>query len=40
MKITYHEKTDRLCISLDEGLQQVINREVPEDIILDLGPGD
>jgi len=37
MKITYHEKTDLLYIRLDERPQQVINREVSEDIILDIG---
>jgi uncharacterized protein YuzE len=37
MKITYHEKTDLLYIRLDERSQQVINREVGEDLVLDLG---
>lgn len=40
MKITYHEKTDLLYIRLDERHQQVTNREVGDDIVLDLGEGD
>ena len=39
MKITYHEKTDLLYIRLDERSQQVTNREVSEDIVLDIGDG-
>lgn len=37
MKITYHEKIDLLYIRLDARPQQVINREISEDIILDIG---
>lgn len=40
MKITYHEKTDLLYIRLDERPQQVTNREVGDDSVLDLGEGD
>jgi len=40
MKITYHEKTDLLYIRLDERPQEVTNREVGDDIVLDLGEGD
>jgi uncharacterized protein YuzE len=40
MKITYHEKTDLLYIRLDERSQQVTNREVGEDVVLDLGEND
>ncbi len=40
MKITYHEKTDLLYIRLDELTQQVTNREVGEDVVLDLGEND
>jgi uncharacterized protein YuzE len=40
MKITCHEKTDLLYIRLDERPQQVNNREVSDDIILDLGDND
>jgi len=40
MKITYHEKADLLYIRLDERPQQVINREISEDIILDIGDND
>ncbi len=40
MKITYHEKTDLLYIRLDERPQQVTNREVSDDVILDIGDDD
>jgi uncharacterized protein YuzE len=40
MKITYHERTDLLYIRLDERTQQVTNREVGEDVVLDLGEND
>jgi uncharacterized protein YuzE len=40
MKITYRENTDLLYIRLDERPQQVTNREVGDDIVLDLGEGD
>ncbi len=40
MKITYHEKTDLLYIRLDERPQQVTNREVGGDVILDIGDGE
>jgi uncharacterized protein YuzE len=36
MKITYHEKIDVLYIRLDEAPQQVTNREIGDDLILDL----
>jgi len=37
VKVTYHEQTDLLYISFDDGPQQMVNREVSEDIILDIG---
>ena len=40
MKITYHEKHDLLYIRLDETPQQVTNRQVNEDVVLDLGADD
>jgi uncharacterized protein YuzE len=40
MKVTYHEKHDLLYISFDEGPQQVSNRRVDEDVVLDLAEGD
>jgi len=40
MKVTYHERHDLLYISLDEAPQQVINRRVDDDIVLDLAEGN
>ena len=40
MKVTYHERHDLLYISLDETPQQVTNRRVDEDIVLDLAEGN
>ena len=40
MKVTYHEKSDLLYIRLDEAPQQVTNRRVNDDIVLDLAEGD
>jgi uncharacterized protein YuzE len=40
MKIIYHEKSDLLYIRLDDVTQQVTNREVGEDVVLDLGEND
>lgn len=40
MQILYNDKTDLLYLRLDERKQQVINRRVSEDIVLDLGDGD
>ena len=40
MQITYNAKTDLLYLRLDDRKQEVINRQVSEDIVLDLGEGD
>jgi len=40
MQILYNDKTDLLYIRLDESKQQVINKRVTEDIVLDIGAGD
>jgi uncharacterized protein YuzE len=40
MQITYKSKDDLLYIRLDERTQDVINRQVGEDIVLDIGEGD
>jgi len=37
MLILYNTKTDLLCIRLDDKRQQVINKRVSEDVVLDLG---
>ncbi|MBI3582792.1 MAG: DUF2283 domain-containing protein [Nitrospinae bacterium] len=40
MNIVYNDKTDLLYIRLDDRKQDVINRRVAEDIVLDIGEGD
>lgn len=40
MNIMYNDKTDLLYIRLDEGKQDVMNRRVSDDIVLDVGDGD
>jgi uncharacterized protein YuzE len=40
MKITYHEKADLLYIGLEDSPDQVINRRIDADVVLDLAEGD
>jgi uncharacterized protein YuzE len=40
MNITYNDKTDLLYIRLDDRKQDVINKRVSEDIVLDVGDND
>jgi uncharacterized protein YuzE len=40
MNILYNDKTDLLYIRLDDRKQDVVNRRVSEDIVLDIGKGD
>ncbi|HIC91692.1 MAG TPA: DUF2283 domain-containing protein [Syntrophaceae bacterium] len=40
MNILYNDKTDLLYIRLDDTKQDVINRRVTEDIVLDIGEND
>lgn len=40
MNILYNDKTDLLYIRLDDRNQDVVNRRVSEDIVLDIGEGD
>ncbi|PIS36095.1 MAG: DUF2283 domain-containing protein [Nitrospirae bacterium CG08_land_8_20_14_0_20_52_24] len=40
MKITYDEKKDLLYIRFDEKKQDVVNKRVAEDIVLDMGSED
>lgn len=40
MHIIYNDKTDLLYIRLDDRKQDVINRRITEDIVLDIGEGD
>jgi uncharacterized protein YuzE len=40
MNIVYNDKTDLLYIRLDDRKQDVINRRITEDIVLDIGEND
>ena len=40
MNIVYNDRTDLLYIRLDDRKQDVVNRRVTEDIILDIGEND
>lgn len=40
MKVTYDKKSDLLYIRLDESRQDVINKRVDGDVVLDIGEGD
>lgn len=40
MNIVYNDKTDLLYIRFDERKQDVINKRVSEDIVLDIGEND
>ena len=40
MQILYNTKSDLLYIRLDDRKQDVINRRLGEDVVLDIGEGD
>ena len=40
MQVLYNDKTDLLYLRLDDRQQEVINKRVTEDIVLDLGEND
>ena len=40
MQILYNAKTDLLYLRLDDRKQQVVNKRVSEDIVLDIGKDD
>lgn len=40
MNIVYNDKTDLLYIRLDDKKQDVINRRISEDIVLDIGENN
>ena len=40
MNVLYNDRTDLLYIRLDDRKQDIINRRVSEDIVLDIGEGD
>ena len=40
MNIAYNDKTDLLYIRLDDRKQDVINKRVSDDIVVDIGEND
>jgi uncharacterized protein YuzE len=40
MNIVYNDKTDLLYIRFDDSKQDVINKRVSEDIVLDVGENE
>ena len=40
MRILYDAKADLLYLRFDERRQEVVNKRVSEDVVLDLGAGD
>lgn len=40
MNIIYNDKTDLLYIRMDDRKQDVINKRITENIVLDIGEGD
>ena len=40
MEILYNAKADLLYIRIDDQKQEVINRQLGEDVVLDIGEGD
>jgi uncharacterized protein YuzE/predicted RNase H-like HicB family nuclease len=40
MRVLYDDKSDLLYIRFDDRKQEVINKRVSEDVVLDLGEGD
>jgi uncharacterized protein YuzE len=40
MHITYNDKTDLRYIRLDDRKQDVVNRRISEDVVLDIGEED
>jgi len=40
MQVSYNDRTDLLYIRLEDRKQDVINRRVSDDVVLDVGEGD
>ena len=40
MRIYYDQKSDLLYLRFDERKQEVVNKQVSDDVVLDLGAGD
>ena len=40
MKISYDDESDLLYIRLDDSKQDVMNRRITDNVVLDIGKGD
>ena len=40
MHVSYNDKTDLLYIRFDDRRQEVVNRRVSDDVVLDIGEED
>jgi len=40
MQVSYNDKSDLLYIRFDDRTQDVINRRVSDDVVLDIGEGN
>ncbi len=40
MNVSYNDRTDLLYIRLDDTKQEIINKRVSDDVVLDIGEGD
>jgi len=40
MKVSYDKETDLLYIRLDETVQDVVNKRITDDVVLDVGEDD
>jgi uncharacterized protein YuzE len=40
MNVTYNDKADLLYVRLDDREQELVNKRITEDIVLDIGKND
>jgi uncharacterized protein YuzE len=40
MHVSYNDKTNLLYLRLDDRKQEIINKRVSDDVVLDIGEGD
>jgi uncharacterized protein YuzE len=40
MNVSYNDKTDLLYLRLDDKKQEIINREIDDNIVLDIGENN
>ena len=40
MQIIYNARTDLICIQIDEANQTVLNRQISDDVVVDIGEDE